>query len=523
MRDIVPVGSIWASIYEHPIRTYALPALQYRRAARAFVPKHSAFVLSFFAGVRQGVKNFRVRIEGPHSSQTFRFTVGEKFERYEFVIENQISLTPLEVFLCSENALENVSELGILFFQLERGRIASSPIGEDIKLPAISNDKSEVGQTRAADTIALKPDVHNANSKSYSVTLVFSPCAEPWQYMDKDFSVFLRFSSASSGIDLSFGISGGHGAKFAVRSTNCEGKEEWHVSRLVAGKMTYAVTVNFDHGHVSFGIDGLPCLEFSIDEYVYFDHLGLSGSDRDVGPGYLIATFFIYEVPMNLFSIMAKLQNDEPEVFETAYRIAVQNFRYLISRKDTRSLFENVQQEEGFVAILRDLQYALPEVLEQYSHRSEFVEEDIRDWFFAHANRPSGINLSRETYTKTGRSDLRLSYADKDGSEGKGYHVEFKIWGRSGYKKLPEQPIKYMRPNEFFGVVVLIDRRKSECDDAYVKIVEDCGAFPCIGAHRVPIMPESGLNYFISFHQDANCNYPRMILHVILRIPNAIP
>lgn len=85
------------------------------------------------------------------------------------------------------------------------------------------------------------------------------------------------------------------------------------------------------------------------------------------------------------------------------------------------------------------------------------IEDVIRDTF-SMLFEGRGSTITREQHKGIGRTDLLIEY-DKTSNlftQNK-FRIEFKIWGRTGYKKAPSQPIKYMGLGEKIGVFIMFD------------------------------------------------------------------
>tara|TARA_R110000744_G_scaffold339780_1_gene444898 strand:+ start:127 stop:960 length:834 start_codon:yes stop_codon:yes gene_type:complete len=276
------------------------------------------------------------------------------------------------------------------------------------------------------------------------------------------------------------------------------------------GRQEYAFAATFENGNVSCYVDGYAVLHFEVQADLEFDLITLN-SKRESGPGLTVTLILMYEVPLGFPQLVNLLFQNSPEIMSEAFELVSRNMRYAISGDSEEFSYRSVISREGFDATIRGLRHSLPEVLKQFPPSSKFTEENIRDWVFALISSPV-VTLSREAYTKIGRSDLVLTYSERD-NETVNYHIEFKIWGRHGYKKLPAQPIKYLNPSDTFSVVVIVDRRKNPSQADFEKIIEGCQEYPCTSIFSIPIL-EQGLNYFVSFHKDTNSSLLRMVLNV---------
>tara|TARA_R110002153_G_scaffold139553_1_gene290225 strand:- start:41 stop:553 length:513 start_codon:yes stop_codon:yes gene_type:complete len=160
-----------------------------------------SFVFSFFAACPSSRERFKVQISTNYAKQTYLFTCDSEWKRYEFFIENEISLSPISLSISLDNLIRKNVDLGIFLPQLEKGKIASSPIGDNIVLPSISKKKGVKGTTRAPDQISLK---YTSNSFSSTSVIVFHPTAEANQLTRNDKTVFWRMKDTNKDFEIVF-------------------------------------------------------------------------------------------------------------------------------------------------------------------------------------------------------------------------------------------------------------------------------------------------------------------------------
>lgn len=505
-------GNIHASIINGNAPLYQIRSSSFQLMVEATPKEEHAFVFSFFAACPGSKERFKLQLTTKYAKQTYLFTADKEWKRHEFPIENDISLSPIAISISLDNPIRASVDLGILFPQLEKGKIASSPIGDSILLPIISKEKGATGASRAADHLSLK---HTSNSFSSTSVVVFRPVAEVSQLTRSDKTVFWRMKDTGKDFDLTFYISGEDGGRFCVRisnQTDCSTIQ----SRQILGRQEYAFAITFEDGSAVCYIDGYAVLHFEVPADLEFDLIALSG-ESESGPGLTVKQILIYEVPLRFAHLVAVLARTSPDIMSAAYELLSRNMRYAISGDSEEISFQTATAREGFDATIRGLRFSLPQVLKQYRPGSVFTEEGIGDWVFALMSNPRTV-LNRESYSKIGRSDLVLTYSEGE-DERTDYHVEFKIWGRPGYKKLPSQPLKYLSPNDTFSVIVLVDRRKAPSQADFESIIKGSAEYPCTGIFSIPML-EQGLNYFVSFHKDINSSLLRMILNVHLCIPS---
>lgn len=512
MELIEKTGKIYSRIVKKEVPLYLIKSSAFQLMAHITPEEEKAFVFSFFCSCPKSKQNFKLQISTKYAKQTYLFTSDSDWKRHQFFIENDISLSPISFLISLENPNIKDVELGIFFPQIERGKIASSPIGDDISLPIISNQKGAKGATRSADKLSLK---YTSNSFSSTSMVVFFPEAEAHQLTDDDKTVFWRLKDTSKKFDIVFYISGEDGGRFCIRVSD-ESNLKVIRSRHIMGHQEYAFAATFENGSVTCYIDGYAVLEFEVAPDLDFDLIALN-TDTDRGPGLILQKIAMYEVPLGFPHLVRLLHRISPMIMNPAFELISKNMRYAISGDSEEISYQAATSKTGFDAIIRGLRFSLPQVLQQYPPGSKFVEENIRDWVFALMNNPAA-NLSRESYSKTGRSDLVLTYTEDD-KQRDNYHIEFKIWGRHGYKELPIQPIKYSNPNDIFSVVILIDRRKNPLQSDFEKIIASCQKYPCTGIFHTPVL-EHGFNYFVSFHRSPNSSLLKMVLNIHLSIPD---
>jgi hypothetical protein len=108
------------------------------------------------------------------------------------------------------------------------------------------------------------------------------------------------------------------------------------------------------------------------------------------------------------------------------------------------------------------------------------------------------------------RTDLYL----EDGQQNERIRIEFKVWGRSGYKDIPEQPIKYFASNESFGVVVMINENISSIGNKYRMNVVN-SATNCVGLCELPFEANFFSDHFVSHHRTMK-DLEVEILHIVI-------
>jgi hypothetical protein len=115
-----------------------------------------------------------------------------------------------------------------------------------------------------------------------------------------------------------------------------------------------------------------------------------------------------------------------------------------------------------------------------------------------------------EAYSEAGRTDLLVS--DKNDTQKK-LRMEFKIWGRHDYARIPEKPLKYFVEPENIAIVMMINPLKNKrINIDYRKNVHSSTDF--IGIINKPFEPLFYIDHFISLHE--RNDYYAEILHIIL-------
>ena len=101
---------------------------------------------------------------------------------------------------------------------------------------------------------------------------------------------------------------------------------------------------------------------------------------------------------------------------------------------------------------------------------------------------------SNESQCSDGRTDLLFELPDR-----KKVRVEFKVWGRHDYDEVPIKPIKYMTDSEEIGIVVMLNKNKSNINRKYVKNVY-INSPGCESHIENPFCNSYGIFHFISEH-----------------------
>ncbi len=518
------VGSTPSIAANESARIYRLPPNR-RALAIQCHPPGRAVTFSFFAKTEASQITLRVSLEGPLSSQTKDFHVTEKWQRFELSMKNDISLKPLNVFMSNASSTTVHSDLAIAFPQCEEGLFATSPIPPDVKLPVVAVSASETGSKRSADRAWLDKDKTGIeiDSNSSTVVLVAKPTPTTGQILDDQFLTLFSFWCSESSSELSIGISGSHKCAFVIRNRTAE-KVEFTCTSYIAGCDLYFVCAVFDQGTVSLIVNGGIAARLLLSESMVFEriYLGCShGCEADSFSGHF-SRFTIYGTPLLYPRILEMYCEYCPDNVNYTYAYMLDYFRYALTDDSEMATLEVCMADEGFSFFIRQLEFAIPEVFEQFPPQGKFQEADIRDWVLAIIKRP-GVRASRESYSKIGRTDLILGYSlPGDGYPSnpvnKQYRIEFKIWGRHGYNEIPSQPMKYMTEDELVGASIMIDRRATPSISDFEDYVRANPDYQCISIKEIPVM-DTNLRYFVSFHRDPRYRMARMMINILLPIP----
>lgn len=518
------VGSIPSIAARESARIYRFP-LNERALALHCYPPGRAVTFSFFAKVETNQVTLRVSLESPFSSQTKDFHITDAWQRFELSMKNDISLQPLKVFLSNVSSTAVHSDVAIAFPQCEEGLFATSPIPPDVELPVVVASASETGSTRSADRVWLDKNKTGIeiDSNSSTVILVARPAPTTAQILDDQFLTLFSFWCSESSSELSIGISGSHNCAFVIRNRTAE-KAEFTCTSHIAGCDHYFVCAVFDQGIVSLIVNGGIAARLLLSEAIVFERIYLGCShecEADSFSGQFMR-FTIYGTPLLYPRILELYCEYCPDNINYTYAYMLDYFRYALTEDSEMATLEACMADEGFSFFIRQLEFAIPEVFEQFPPQSGFQEADIRDWVFAIIRRP-GVRASRESYSKIGRTDLMLVYSlPGEGSPSdlvdKQYRIEFKIWGRHGYKEIPSQPMKYMTEDELVGASVMIDRRAAPSISDFEDYVRANPDYQCISIKEIPVM-DSNLRYFVSFHHDPRYRMARMMINILLPIP----
>ncbi|PHR59837.1 MAG: hypothetical protein COA47_08605 [Robiginitomaculum sp.] len=514
------VGTTKSNADDLMARVYRLNSLTRNLIATAY-PNGKATTVSFYAKSIGGPECLRISLEGPFSSQTEEFNINSSWKRYEISIQNKLAVKPLKVFCTLMSSVKLHADISVFFFQCEEGLYTSSPIPPDIQLPCFAKD-GEKGETRDRDIVHIENDKHNGIISSHSATVIMvaEPGPKTCQIMEDQFLTFFSLWSSKHSTEISIGISGKHGAKFVLR-VHENGTDQYIESNIIGSNSKYFVCVLFDRNAITVIIDGYVAIMTNIKN-CEFDktYLGCSVLRKNDSLNGSIKSIVTYDSPLIYHRILEIYGELFPEGIPYTYEYMYRYFQYALTTDSELATFNKCIDESSFSYFIRQLDFAIPEIFNQFPPGQSFKEEDVRDWVYALLRKPED-RIHREEYSKIGRTDLTLVYAptESEKTDGRKYHIEFKIWGRRGYKHAPSQPLKYMSENESVGVFIMIDRRASANIDHFIAIVKNNDEYPCLSIKSVPIL-EANLRYFVSFHKDSRYRSLRMMINIFIPIKN---
>lgn len=510
------VGETDSIIQGMRARVYSLPCNKKVEVANAN-PEKNIVNVSFFVKHMDVPFTLRVQIAGPHSSQTKDIRVSSKWERIHVPMRNDISLKPLKVFFTALTIANGLVTFALEGFQTIEHLFAGPLIGQGPELPAIAVEQGK-GETIAASTVSAT-GIEQITSKSSTIMMHIDLEWESWELTENDFKTIFSLWSLDSSRELSIGISGAHQARFAVRDWS-ENKEIILPSETISGRGEYFVCLTMKDNHCTLVVNGHVVLGFSFPETILFDEFYI-GCTRRADGGHLdswIKQSVVAGVPYLLPRILQIYRDTCPE-HPHFFLDYMNNFvRLALAEDDELEAFKDIQKVDSFFHFVQQVTFSLSKVFSQFPPGRKFVEEEVRDYVAALITRPN-FDPIREEHSKVGRTDLLLSYPGKDGNRVERYPIEFKIWGRAGWKEAPDQPLKYMADLDKFGVFVMIDRRKKAKPSEFEEIVKSNANFPCKNTSKFPFL-ETNLHHFYSFHSDSRFHGLRVIANFYLPIPD---
>ena len=398
-----------------------------------------------------------------------------------------------------------------------------------MELPYIMDDPDPdaVRPTRSADQIYTDKEKTGLviDSTSATAIIVGKPNPNTDQIMEDDYLAFISFWSTLSAIELSVGISGKHTARFVARVTR-NGVVNYVESDIIGGRQNYFVCTVFDRNRCNVIINGIITITFSLDETIIFDRTYI-GSSHTIGGGNLdgfITHFLVFSTPLLYPRILQLYREHCPDNAHHTYEYMRRYFRYSLTTDSEMATYNLCQEDPGYNYFVSQLKFSLPDIFEQFPPGKKFKEEEVRDHVRATMRSPER-KVVRESFSNIGRTDLTLCYsaAEKHGVHEvterieRNYRMEFKIWGRSGYKDAPSQPLKYMAEDELVGAFIMIDRRKTPSFTDFENVVRTNRKFPCISVTEISLI-DFDLKYFVSFHRDGRYKMLRMMLNIYLPI-----
>ena len=514
------VGSIQSVLEGELARVYRVKLNKKILICKTFVDGRFVAV-SFYIKSIVSIVGVRVFVLGPYSSQSQDFNVGLEWKRCVVSLRNDISLQPLKIFLTFMGGKEKTFDVSIAFLQVEKGLLATSVILPDNPLPCINHSRQAYKCSRAADRLSFSKDASGVSidSKSSSVSLLVKLIPRKDQIADDQVMTILSFWSSIASREVSLCVSGANDSAYILRDRKDSG-DMCVVTSVIASDNQYHVCIIFDNNIISVVINGLISLVYDMEEYVEFDnhYIGCShGNQIENMYGY-VQKMDIYRAPLIYQKVLKIYKELCPDHNHYMIEYMIRYYRFSLISDDEIFTYNACINDNSFSFFTRQIEFSIPEIYSQFSTGKKFVEENVRDYVFALLKTPN-LKVSRENYSKIGRTDLCIYYDDNlDGDLNQRVHrIEFKIWGSSGYNLAPSQPLKYMKSDELSCTFVMIDRRKNPNIDDFVNVVQNNSEYPCVSIKEIPLL-ESDLKYFVSFHRDARYRSLRMVINIYLLI-----
>jgi hypothetical protein len=528
------VGQVRSILSGALARVYRFELLEREQVARTY-PRRTGVTFSIYARTVTGEETLRVELVGPYSSQTADFQIDATWRRHSVTMQSEISLQPLDIFFSTRNPMRRVSDIALAFAQCEDALYASSAIPGDALLPAIARGPSDRGAFRDADRVEVNLQDQNVSSAAATVVFVGQPLFRPGQLFDDQIATFFSLWCEQKRVELTIGAHGGHKSHLVAQVRDGDASI-LHESSLIVGDENYFVTLTMDHGAATIVVNGAIVLGFDVPPDVRFNSAQLGGG-RALNAGAFgghLQKFGIYETALVYPAVVELYAQMCPDHPHPAHDYLLR-FLDPLSAGEEKHTYESCRDDEGFSFFLRRLIFALPFIYRQFEPGRHFREEDVRDAVWLVLSSPDA-RAERESYSKVGRTDLTVVYLHPERPlvalhddellrdpqppklVQKEYRVEFKIWGRDGYKEAPTQPIKYMVPGELAAAFVMIDRRQRPSLEQFKEIVRSNSEYECVSIHEVPVF-EIDFPHFVSFHRDPRDRNLKMVLNILVSIP----
>ncbi|OSQ43954.1 LamG-like jellyroll fold domain-containing protein [Thalassospira sp. MCCC 1A01428] len=479
------------------------------------------FVFSIYVKCYSHNEDVVLIVRSKYFSNSKKYRLTKKWQRISVPVDADFNVELVEIYLFFPVTLKQFTVLSCALPQLEKGIKPSSPIPPDSQLPIIQLSKVVQSKCpmRAADILSIDFDKMEDMSEgvstiSCSFEMIFKIVHETKQILDDMFLTALSFySRVDQDVKIVVGVSGSRGCRFVVKLYNGD-EEKIYDTAIVAANQVYHVFLTFDNNNCTLYVNGFVALLFYLDSEIVFNKCYIGSDKGENSIDGLLRGYGVYRAPL-LYQAVLHITKEKGEV-EHDYNFDFMEgyFKYALGSKDERDTFSACLGNEGFSFLIRNLEFSLPQVIMEYSGGRKFTEDQVRDFVWALISRPSSV-LQRERYSRPGRSDLVVCYPDTYSDKYNSFPVEFKIWGRAGYKDAPSQPLKYLNEDELCGVFVMLDRRKNADISDFEKIVSENEEYPCVSIRYLKIL-ETDLRYFISFHRTSRFNHVKMMINVYL-------
>lgn len=131
----------------------------------------------------------------------------------------------------------------------------------------------------------------------------------------------------------------------------------------------------------------------------------------------------------------------------------------------------------------------------------------------------SNIINSSEAQNPTGKTDLLIhlpaTHSGSQGDSNRRFRVEFKIWPRNDYDKIPDKPMKYMTAMEEAGAFIMISQHKRrDIRKEFFQLAITSETFPMVKFIEQPY-GKSHPYHFIVEHLDTRSGSHKQILYLL--------
>ena len=405
-------------------------------------PFHSSYgplprgwvVFSIFGCSLKGNCEILVRLETEGDKVTKQFTITGKWDRLFVPLRTDHGTPTITIDIWPANGEER--EVALDVPQLEQGRRPTSPITPHSSLPNFPPDASEPA-TRQADNIFYDYAKVPQSVDDLVWTIVIGFCVE-WnsdEFEGIEFQPIVTLASAHSG-SLRIGFAGPAGTLAVLHDET--GNVENTPVKISSGDNAIAIIRNFDHVYVYLNESLGPV--FALPKDFFRNKLLLGGGSR------AIQFMRLIDLPRSLSydEIILKYLIMLPRFLEVYQKL-------IESERDLYSSFRRILSEDKFVQeCITDVIWCLRRLRD---YGIPHHENEIRDKMSLLLEMPQRQPF-RELHTASGRTDIAF-VRSIPGNMVETFRVELKNRGATGYRELPNQPIKYMSVSEAVGALVV--------------------------------------------------------------------